>query len=189
MKYGGVLNTTIDESTAKQRVLDEANSQGVRVDGDFVVATLARWIGWYRLESDVETSYTPKEQRTEAEEIIRLLTQLRERMQPHNMSPNFRAELQRNMQTLGVSAPDWARLEVCARKAGEALPAPRRAERRDTEPKYNAIRRTYEAILSATTPQMNVETAAALASELVGLAAGIKTPSDRDELRRITRGS
>lgn len=189
MKYGGALNTEIDETAVKQRVLDEANSQGVTADIDFIVSTLARWIGWYRLESDVETSYTPKEQRTEAEEIVELLSQLRERMQPHNMSPSFRAELQENMRHLGVSAPDWARLEACARKAGEALPAPRRGERRDTEPKYNAIRRTYEAIRTGTTPPMSMEAAAALAAELVGIAAGIKTPTDRDELRKITRGS
>lgn len=189
MKNGGVLNTKIDERAVKQRLLDEANVQGVTADGDFIVAVLARWIGWYRLESDAATAYTPKEQRSEAEEIVELLSQLRERMQPHNMSPAFRVELQENMRRLGVNAPDWARLEACARKAGESLPAPRRGERLDTSSKYNAIRQTYEAIRTATTPPMDVEAAASLASELVWIAADIKTPQDRDELRKITRGS
>lgn len=189
MKSGGVLNVTIDEKAVRRYLQDEVNSKGVTADSDFIVATLARWVGWYRLESDVATAYTPKEQRSEAEDIVELLSQLRERMQPHSMSPAFRAELQENMRHLGVDVPDWARLEVCARKAGESLPAPTRGERRDTGPKYNAIRRTYEAIRMATTPQMDMEAAAALASELVGIAAGIKTPTDRDELRKITRGS
>lgn len=188
-RIGGVLNTEIDQAPLRHRMMDEAKAQGVSIDEDMVLSILARMIGWYRIESDRQIARTPREQRTEAEELVALLTELRSRLQPHNMSPDFRALLQDNMRELGVSAPDLSRLEVCARNAGERLPKPRKGERLDTGPKYNAIRQTYEAIRMYTVPSMNVEPAAALAADLVGIAAGVRVPTDRDELRAITRGN
>ena len=185
MSAEGVLNTDINTEPLRQHILTVAKAEGVTIDADMVLLTLERWVGWYRMESEART---PKEQLSDADEIVTQLAKLRELMQPHNMNPDFRAHLQENMRALGVVAPDWSRLEACARDTQEKLRKPRQGERIGTEPKYRAIHETYNAIREYSKPAMGVESSAALAAELVRDAADVRVPTGRDELREITRG-
>lgn len=186
MNMGGVLETDINAEHARLHMQIEAGKQGVTIDADAVLIVLARWVGWYRIEKE---SQSPKEQRSDAEEIVTLLERLRKRMSPDKINPEFRALLQENMRTLNVDAPDWARLERCAANAAAKLPTPKRGERTDTAPKYRAIRAVYEALRAHTNPQMDMEAADALAANLVRDAASVTVPTNRDELRKITRGN
>ncbi|MBB1471832.1 hypothetical protein H5368_02180 [Luteimonas sp. MC1782] len=186
MNIGGPLDADFDADAARIHMQTEASAHGVAIDADAVLTTLASCVGWYRVECEVQS---PKEQRGNADRIVTLLTELRELMSLDYMSPDFRALLQENMRTLGVAAPDWAKLQVCATSARDNLRQPKRGERTSTAPKHHAIRRLYESVRASTTPQMGMELADELAATLFSGAAGVPTPTDRDELRKITRGN
>lgn len=174
-----------DEGKLRSFMQSEAKAAGATIDADAVLPILARWIGWYRLEN---AASKPSDQLADADEIVTLLTRLRDLMQPHNMSIEFRAHLQDGMRKLGVAAPDFVRLSVLAADARDKMPRPKQGKQVGTEAKYRAIRETYDAIRANTVPPMGVQVAALLAAELVRDAVGTKVPTGRDELREITQG-
>jgi hypothetical protein len=174
-----------DESKLRIHMQTEAKAAGSTIDADGVLPILARWVGWYRLEN---AASRPADQLADAHEIVTLLTRLRDLMQPHNMSLEFRAHLQEGMRTFGVAAPDFVRLSVLAADARDKMPRPKQGKQVGTEAKYRAIRETYDAIRANTVPPMTVQACALLAAELVRDSVGTKVPTGRDELREITQG-
>ncbi len=174
-----------NETKLRQCIADVARKADVVIDAEQLLPVLARWVGWYRLESMPPYNATPREQHAEADSIIATIQRLNEQFA--SMSPDLRAHVNDKMRHLRLQVPEFARIIACVMAAKEELATPRNGEQPHKRPRDHAIRRVREAIADVAPALKDID-ANNLAAELVGTELEVKAPSDAKELRRIVRG-
>ena len=173
--------TLQNESQLRTLIRDEAGS----VDADSIIAELARWAGWYRLETMPPNNASPREQHAEADRIIATIEGLREQLA--NLSPALRCQVRDGFRHLQMEMPDLARLQACFMAAKGELVEPRQGQQAAIPARDNTLRRVREAVAAAA-PRLGAGAADRLAADLVRDALRVDVPSDAKELRRICRG-
>lgn len=173
------------EKELRQSIADVARDADVVIDAEQLLPVLARWVGWYRLESMPPYNATPREQHAEADALIATIAKLQEQFS--GMSPNLRAHVKDKMRHLRIAEPELAQIKVCVMAAKEELATPRNGEQPHKRPRDHAIRRVREAIADVAPALKDID-ANNLAAELVGIELSVNVPSDAKELRRIVRG-
>ena len=152
------------------------------IDVRAVTAELARAVGWYRKESSEKTS--PKDKRTEADEISAMLMELHSRLEtPVGIDPLLRSLIAENMRHLRIQMPEFARLAGCVVNAGRELPDVKTGPSIDAA-RSTAARTVYLAIRSYTTPQLGKIASRELAANLLTLCR-IHVPAGDKERRAI----
>lgn len=173
--------TLRNEAQLRTLIHDEAGS----VDADAIIAEVARWVGWYRLETMPPNNASPCEQHAEADRIIATIEKLRGQLA--QLSPALRCQVRDGLSRLQMDMPDLARLQACFMVGKENLVEPRQGQQAAIPARDNALRRVREAVAAAA-PALGAGAADRLAADLVRDALGVVVPSDAKELRRICRG-
>ena len=127
--------TLQNESQLRTLIRDEAGS----VDADSIIAELARWAGWYRLETMPPNNASPREQHAEADRIIATIEELREQLA--KLSPALRCQARDGLRHLGMEMPDLTRLQACFIAAKGSLVEPRQGQQAAIPARNNALRR------------------------------------------------